>query len=367
MVSKVSTGLSVFVVLISMPFYYFREALFSAFVPVWMWYYFLPSGRVSCPTIDADYFRSKSIRTPTMEVRDYSECLEQGARMGHPLICRGIAIPQEKIVNAIVNDPKKYEYFCYDKICSKSIVLNCREVSKIGDSNADPSMLMTLKEVMETKGKNCYAGPIIDNSQNERLRDIFEHLDDNIPSFQDNKEQTRKVEQGGSLNFPTSFVGSFERGNIYTSDHAANVDSMVYQVKGRKVFLMYDHVETKHWTLYSKILHPWPECTADYLKDHKAMWIAPLQPGDYLYFPPYWSHIVYSDKGVNIMTNIRKVTMNRVLYGGTYANAAGVIATAAMGKEPWSKDYNEFLRHAYDVFDDENSTDIIRNILEEYL
>jgi len=370
MKSKIGNVLAMVIGLFSIPLYFFQEPLFSVLVPVWMWYYFIPSERVICPTIDAEFFRSKSIRTPTIEVKNYEECAEQGKRMGHPLICRGVDVPNDELVSAIVDDPKKYEYFCFHEECAKNILLNCREVSGIGDAAVDPSTLRSLREVSNMMGKNCYAGPIVDNSQNSRLRKIFDHLDEKIPVFGDgagNKNITDHVEAGGSLHFPTSFVGNFEKGDIYTSAHAAMVASMVYQVEGRKVFLMYDHKATKHWTIYSKILHPWPTCTTDYVNGQESMWIAPLRPGDFLYFPPYWSHTVYSDEGLNVMTNIRLITLNNILYAGTYANALGVLATSAIGRKPWSRPYNQFLKHSYDIFDDANSTDVIRNILEEYL
>ena len=65
--------------------------------------------------------------------------------------------------------------------------------------------------------ENCYVGPIIDDSNNAKLKEIFSILDDEVPAFHDNEKMQAKFDNGGSLSFPTSFVGSFKRGDIFSN------------------------------------------------------------------------------------------------------------------------------------------------------
>jgi len=358
-------GLSVVVVIVAMFGYHIQECLWSCFVPIFMWYWWLPSSPIECPMIDEAVFRSKLVQVPTIQVKTHEDCLRHGKLMQRPVLCEGVPVDKDAVVEAMLSDTKKYEFRCLGEECNKSIITNCFEVSDLGSENIPAENKTLLADIQNME--NCYVGPIIDDSNNAKLKDIFHILDDEVPAFHDNEKMQAKFDNGGSLSFPTSFVGQFKRGDIFTSDHAAVVDSMVYQASGTKIFLMYDHKVTKHWTIYSKILHPWPMCTADYIHNHPAFWIGVVKAGTYMYFPPYWSHIVYSSAGLNVMTNLRSVHKDRVLTQGKIGDVLGNILTAILGAEPWSKNYNLFLRHSYDIFKDAPSTLKIRDILEEYL
>lgn len=348
------TWVSVLVLALSMVSYYIRDALFSALVPVSLWYYWLPSSLKTCPMIDEAQFREKLIPVPEIKVSSHEECLKHGQTMDHPLLCSGYEVDEQYITDLILSDPAVYKMRCYD------IPESLTSIVTIGGYTFTNATLADIQNMPD-----CYAGFIIGETHHERLKKAFPNLDVEAPSANPKRDK-ETIKSGGSLNFATSFLANFDKGIISTSDHAAPVESVVYQLTGEKVFMMYDHLKTRHSYTFSKILHPWPSCAQDYIQNIPEFWIAPVKPGSYLYFPFLWAHTVYTTPGTNIMTNVR-ITAQEYFFKRSWDKIAGIILTGMAGGDFRSGAYNQYLWDADLLFDDAPSTRRIEKVLKEFL
>jgi len=348
------TMLALFVVLLSLGMYHLRDALFSAMVPVSMWYYWLPSSLKTCPQIDPEVFRSKIVPVPEITVSSHEECLEAGMKMGHALLCSGYDIDEERIAELILSDPAQYQMRCYTRPEHLTSIVTISGYEFVNATLADIENM-----------PDCYAGFIMGPTHHERLLQAFPNLDPTSPSV-DHKADKEKIASGGSLNFATSFLANFRESVVSTSDHAAPVESVVYQLVGEKVFLMYDHARTQHSYTFSKILHPWPSCASDYINNIPEFWVAPVRAGTFLYFPLLWAHTVYTTAGTNIMTNVR-ITKKEFIMKQSWKKIVGILLTGLMGGS-WKKEsYNQYLWDADELFDDAASTRMIEGILQSFL
>ena len=108
--------------------------------------------------------------------------------------------------------------------------------------------------------------------------------------------------------FGTSFASNFPRNRVSSGSHSAIVVSMAYQLVGTKKWILHSQAES---TLDYVIKTSWimlPNCVQNYLEGMKRPFVAVTNPGDILFFPLMWQHLVYTDAGPSVMTNIRKVS-----------------------------------------------------------
>jgi len=347
----------VIVVALAASLYPFRMAFFSTFIPYRMWYNFLPSTPKQCPTIDVNKFKKKLIPAPTIKVKDHAECVKFGRIMRHPIICQGIPIDSKKAVEAILGDPTEYKANCYDpKTQLKSIVTHSSPDQRNCTLGDMPNM------------PQCCAAFIYSQDHQSRLKEVIPHLDDTPPSPKDKD----RISGGGSLNFATSFIGNFEDDMISTADHSEPVESMVYQIAGTKVFLMHDHAKSSHPYTYSKVMSPWPSCMDEFIDNVEEFWVGAVKEGSFMYFPLSWGHVVYTTKGLNVMTNVRFLTKKAFFGGLILKDLIGTMMTKLVHGDnqdnnnrrisPWQR----FMYDTYKYFDDDTSAEMVRQVLGSY-
>jgi hypothetical protein len=258
-----------------------------------------PDIQLNCGKADFDAFFKRLVPTPTYKVNSFEECFEVGEKMKHPLICQlnsEISKP-EAVLEAIKKDNTTYDLICRDK----GDFHWCRPSEK------KPGTILSVIE----KPSWCGAGFIYGKEHQEIMAHVIPGLNETFNEEEmvatlkgKNKEKMTNVE--AELHFTTSFVSNYPEPAISTGTHAAMIISLAFQLAGQKIWIMHNREESNSEYYFRTSWRTFPNCLSDWLVSLKKPWIATTNPGDVLYFPMAYEHFVYSDKGVNLMTNIRK-------------------------------------------------------------
>jgi hypothetical protein len=256
-----------------------------------------------CPAVDMEAFGRRVFTTPAVEVDTIEECLRHGENMNQPLICRlpGTGSNEQKIIDAIFADDSTYEMVCRDE----------------GDFHYNThwrKMNATIADVASNPSP-CSAGFIYGDKHQALLQSV-------MPTMHNSFEPATVKQQFDNLKKDsflagTSFASNFENHRISTGSHAAMVTSMAYQLAGTKKWILHDMEESTSDYIYQNSWRLFPTCLESFLTGLKRPYVAVTRPGDILFFPYAWEHLVFTDPGPNVMTNIRKVskTSPLSLYG----------------------------------------------------
>ena len=256
---------------------------------------------INCPVVNFEEFNARAFKTPTIEVETIEECLRHGENMNQPLICRlaGVVADNEaRIIDAIFADNTTYEMICRDSGDFHYVTMH-RKINS------------TIAEVASNPGP-CSAGFIYGDTHQALLQSVMPTMHNKFnPSTVGNdfKELKRDNFLAG-----TSFASNFENAVISTGSHAAMVTSMAYQLAGTKKWILHDIEESKSDYFYRSSWAMYPTCLSSFLGGMSRPYIATTGPGDILFFPFAWQHMVFSEAGYNVMTNIRKVQKPNVPY-----------------------------------------------------
>mmetsp|Transcript_8891 Transcript_8891/g.13176 ORF Transcript_8891/g.13176 Transcript_8891/m.13176 type:complete len:192 (-) Transcript_8891:82-657(-) len=108
----------------------------------------------------------------------------------------------------------------------------------------------------------------------------------------------------------TMFMSSAEKYYLTAPAHAAPIKSVATQALNKKDWIFfYPKVQKKYLT--SEMAHvvtgvvPITQDHNDVLK-HVPHYSVSTNAGEGIYFPEYWTHVVYTEPGLNIMTNWRQ-------------------------------------------------------------
>lgn len=248
-----------------------------------------------CTAPDFDEFSAKLIQTPRVKVKSFEECLLYGEAMDHPLICQIDAeiSNSEKIVEAILADDTVYNTICNGEGDFHYPASRSERNQTIGEVVSNPS--------------DCGAGFIYGGKHQRLLHSAIPSLESEFES--DQILQLLKKKQGSPVMFGTSFISNYPTNRISTGSHAAMIISLAVQLVGTKKWILHHHDESDNKYWYKTVWTMFPGCVADYLKNLKKPYSAVTGPGDVLYFPLAYQHLVYTEKGVNVMTNIRKARL----------------------------------------------------------
>lgn len=247
-----------------------------------------------CPAVDMATFKARAFKTPTIEVATIEECLRHGENMNQPLICRlngASAANEQKIIDAIFADDSTYEMVCRDNGDFHYPTHHRKINATIAEVAAVPSP--------------CSAGFIYGDKHQALLQSVMPtmHNKFNPATMKDEFKLTGK----SSFLAGTSFASNFEEKRISTGSHAAMVTSMAYQLAGTKKWLLHNHEESTSEYFYQSGWGLYPTCLSSFLSGIKTPYTAVTGPGDILFFPFAWQHLVFTEPGPNVMTNIRKV------------------------------------------------------------
>eukprot|EP00816_Leptocylindrus_hargravesii_P000915 CAMPEP_0196828186 /NCGR_PEP_ID=MMETSP1362-20130617/94548_1 /TAXON_ID=163516 /ORGANISM="Leptocylindrus danicus, Strain CCMP1856" /LENGTH=364 /DNA_ID=CAMNT_0042208855 /DNA_START=496 /DNA_END=1590 /DNA_ORIENTATION=+ len=108
----------------------------------------------------------------------------------------------------------------------------------------------------------------------------------------------------------TSFMSSYDKYHLSAPAHATVVKSVATQVLNRKDWIFIDPKIHKKYLSPEQVSFtttgniPITQDHDEILK-HVPHYTVSTNAGEGLYFPEYWIHIVYTEKGLNIMTNWR--------------------------------------------------------------
>jgi len=107
----------------------------------------------------------------------------------------------------------------------------------------------------------------------------------------------------------SSFMSSYNKYHITAPAHSAPVKSVATQMLNRKDWVLIDpKVQNKYLTLeLVALLTSTVPITQDHdeILKHVPHYTVSTNAGEGLYFPEYWIHVVYTEKGLNIMSNWR--------------------------------------------------------------
>lgn len=246
-----------------------------------------------CPVPDFDAFSSKLLQTPRITVKTLDDCFKNGEAMNHPLVCRledAGEINSEAIVDAILSDDTIYKTVCREEGDYHYV---------IGHTEKN----QTLAEVVNSPS-GCGAGFIYGGKHTTLLHNALPVLDE---KFETDDIKNLLKEKGSPLLFGTSFISNFKNNRISTGSHSAMVVSMALQLVGKKKWIMHSFNESKNKYWYGTIWVLFPNCVADFLKNLEKPYYVETEPGDVLYFPIAYQHLVYTEEGTNLMLNIRTV------------------------------------------------------------
>ena len=253
-----------------------------------------------CGVADLDDFDRRAFKTPTLEVDSIEECLRHGEEMNQPLVCRlpGTGNNEQKIIDAIFADTSTYEMVCRDGGDFHYPTHHRKINATIAEVSSSPSP--------------CSAGFIYGDKHQALLQSV-------MPTMHNKFNPATVDDEFAALNQKsflagTSFASNFEEHRISTGSHAAMVTSMAYQLAGTKKWILHDVEESSSSYYYKSGWVLYPTCLADFLKGLKRPFTAVTGPGDILFFPYAWQHLVFTDPGANVMTNIRKVSRPGIPY-----------------------------------------------------
>lgn len=283
-----------------------------------------PSEMYNCPKADFDAFRAKVIETPRVEVDSVEDCLRFGESMNHPLICRLKAgtTPKETVMAAILSDKNEYAMTCHDDGDAHYITANHKVNS-------------TLEKIVETPGP-CAAGFIYGDDHQALLQSVMPTMAKRF-SPETVVEDITKSNDNAIL-FGTSFASNFPENRISTGSHAANTISMAYQLVGTKKWILHHQDESTSLTyIYKAAWTSLPSCVETFLTSLKRPFVATTGPGDILYFPFSWQHMVYTEGGPSVMTNIRKImmpSMKRMMSRLSFSSLVKVVGDRVLNYTP---------------------------------
>ena len=241
----------------------------------------------SCPNFNIGAFKDKTIDVPRMNVTTIAKCMQSGEAMGHPVICQlgeTANISQNAVTAAIMADQTTYELTCRDGGDVHYITPAYRKPGKLAD-------------IVTSNASYCIAGFIYGGVHQKMLRE-------EIPQLTEEFSPAGKVDKEAW--FTTSFVSNFPEDAISTGSHAALVDSLAYQLEGTKVWLLHHMDESSSRYFYVGSWRMFPNCLETFLSGLKKPYVAVTNPGDILYFPGSYQHMVFTKEGPNVMTNIRR-------------------------------------------------------------
>ena len=255
-----------------------------------------PPEMNNCPKADFEAFRRKSIDAPRVVVDSVEDCLRYGEKMNHPLVCKLKAgsSSEESVMAAILSDTNEYAMTCHNESAAHYLTANYKVNS-------------TLKAIVDTPSP-CAAGFIYGDDHQALLQSV-------IPTMAKRFSPETVIEdisnqESDKILFGTSFASNFPENRISTGSHAALVVSMAYQLVGTKKWILHDHDDSKHLTyVYKGAWSSLPSCSETFLTSLNSPWTATTNPGDILFFPFNWQHMVYTEAGPSVMTNIRKITI----------------------------------------------------------
>jgi hypothetical protein len=251
-----------------------------------------------CGKADFDMFFKKLVPTPTYVVESIEECFNVGEKMAHPLICRldkEVSHP-ELVIEAIKADNTTYD-------------LICREGGDVHWLRPNDVVQGTIPQMLNGEiNKWCMAGFIYGPEHQALLHKVIPGLNETF----DAEELTRvlknppKDKQDLEVKVTTSFVSDFPEAMISSGSHAAMAVSGAFQLFGTKIWIMHNMEESDGEYWFRTSWRYFPVCLSDWFKQIKKPWVAVTNPGDILYFPMAYQHFVFTPKGLNFMTNIRK-------------------------------------------------------------
>jgi len=354
------TCLSITVILFAIFINVFKSPLFSVFVPLKWWYWFLPTSPTVCPTLNTDLFMSKLIPTPTIKVNDPFECEKVGRKLDQPLLCEGPLPEVEKATDAILSDPTSYVYHCYNMSEAMSSLLI------ISEGSTHPNQ--TLDNIRDSP--DCYVGFIHSTEHQRQLAKVMPFID-----VEDNHARRQKiVGGGGQLRLGNTFVSNFQKAQVSAPQHAALPESLVYQWRGEKIFIVSRKSAVPEVYAINPVVHPFPGCVENWANSDEQMWIAHTKPGTYFYFPPMWRHTVYTSPGLNVMTNLRTTHKETIMKSLWYRDVFGLAIRYLFGAQEKTamktvrsqkSMFYDFLFVADKVYDDSSSTIALKAALDK--
>lgn len=304
-------------------------------------------------------FQQKLITTPTVQVSSHEECMRHGEALNRPLICEGVALDTERAAKLLLEDPSTYKAQCYNL---SSALQSATILSPTEHLNA------TLAGALAHS--HCYSGFIYSDTHQAALQKVFPHMGQELPFAADGQPAPSE-----EMHFGTSFVSNFEESQISAPDHAALIVSVVYQLIGQKTFLLHERRSSRNHYLFSGAFAPYPQCAKDFYNDLDRVWVATVKPGSYLFFPFSWQHTVYTKAGLNVMTNVRVTSKQTVLSSLAPSELATVLLhrlfKSQLGDSAKTNPRNQdnpksFMRQAYSLYDDRQSTRNIKSVLDGY-
>jgi len=330
----------------------------SVFIPPSLWKLFLPGSTVACPTLDYGAYESKLLKVQEINVSSHEECVAHGQALQLPLICNGNVLNEDETIMHILDDPTNYRLQCYDLEHSLKSLVNLSPQSGLNS---------TLAKMLE-ENPNCYAGIIYGDAHQEQLRKIFTHLDEKM-------DPKKSIQAGKTAHFGTSFLSQFPDNEVSAADHAALVESMVYQLVGSKIFVLHKRKQSSNNYLFlGGTFVPYPVCASDFVDGIDQFYVATVRPGAYLYFPFSWEHTVYTKAGLNIMTNIRMISFDLVRTLSWHELFAVVVSRVTLkftgeklsGNPRFVTEKMRFTQSAYDLYDDSASTSVAKSALDKF-
>lgn len=263
------------------------------------------------------------IDTPRVEVDSVEDCLRFGESMDHPLICRLKAgtTPKETVMAAILSDKNEYPMTCHEHGDAHYITSNTKVNS-------------TLEDIIKTPSP-CAAGFIYGDDHQALLQSVMPSMVDKF-----NPETVRaeiaKTESKQIL-MGTSFASNFPANRISTGSHGALAVSMAYQLVGTKKWILHSHEDSSLKYVFRTSWSSLPTCAETFLTGVNRPFVATTGPGDILFFPFAWQHMVYTEAGPSVMTNIRKIMLpsfSRLLKRFSFASIFKVLGDRVLNYSP---------------------------------
>jgi hypothetical protein len=308
-IGKTKTVVGVIFVVLAVLGYNHRSLLkMLLFVSTDGFYGSWPDIKLTCEKPDFDKFLDRLIPTPHMTVKDVEECFAIGEKLKHPLICNLASFDvynPKAIMEAIKADPTLYQ-------------LVCREG---GDHHwiSPPQYVQGNISSILDKPSWCGAAFIYGGTHHEMLAKVIPHLNETFEGHRvlqlarEDPEAHKKMK----VDTTSSFVSNYPEPIISTGSHAALALSNAFQLEGTKIWIMHTREKTIANTVEYYFRGSWndyPNCLDTFFKGVQEPYVATTRPGDILYFPFSYEHLVFTGPGYNIMTNIRKIFVPKFDY-----------------------------------------------------
>jgi hypothetical protein len=198
--------------------------------------------------------------------------------------------------------------------------------SKIIDySKKNPAFKIRVKEnnITLLKNNKIFVGEIIKekNTKKYEIHDFLELISKNdsllFTSFENSFANNDYMNFYGSdltyLNskFTNTFISNYNESFITTPMHNAMVESYAYQCEGTKIWQMMTPNDVKY--IY-RLLYTYgiiKNCN-DRNDIIKLIFNVTTTKDTLFYFPPFWAHSVYTEKGLSILFNLRGFNVKKI-------------------------------------------------------